>query len=516
MPSKKSRAKVQRHDVYVYNDSSVMMLAGRNQLGRGFDTDTKEWKKACKEGRLLAVDLGMDAPIYLRVIVGGELDARESAEWVGRLATRMQIPDGKLVIVGGIVLAIEEQDSDDIVDEGDVRVLDVPAGDYRAELYAYVTAPIADDLRARASKTGTAEPLGTWFRRTRPGADFPAWLRYSCSVDTDLDPGHENEWLGLRAQEAETIEFVLRLTPVSGKPPAAAAIDEFGFVAVDAFEARQPDLCPLGLEPVELLGKSSDDEADDEPEVASVHTKNFEIYKRVERFALAPIAGGPVVLPITALARTARLAWFARDTSHPELRVELPPGTAAPSWPRVPYARVDHAAGILTVNLEIPGGGNPFAWELGDRGTLDGIGKLLEQLPAGTIVELVTAFPFEVPADNTPGVLRLRGAIGPDGWSLVESYPAAPAARWKTMLDLSAEVDKGKTLALEPDEVAPISAWAETFSVLFEANSAALTVKGKKVTLENPSASMLGIVAQRLFRMRFADSWPIDPIDDDF
>jgi hypothetical protein len=128
---------------------------------------------------------------------------------------QLNVKDSKLCVTGGAVLVGEDCDEDDSYWSEYVRMIDVTPGLYHAALYSQVpgvngSAPldhIAGDYRA-------GEPLGAWFRRTRPDEAFPEWLRYLCVAYPDADPGHE---AGLQEIELpdppEQVHFVAHLTP---------------------------------------------------------------------------------------------------------------------------------------------------------------------------------------------------------------------------------------------------------------------------------------------------------------
>ena len=96
-----------------------------------------------------------------------------------------------------------------------------------------------------AGGEGKREPVGRWFRRTRPGEPFPAWLRNQCVATPSDDPGHEAEWQGaprLRDEEwPDYVHFLVHLTPVDALPTEglsdAPAESWFG----EAWNARYPN-----------------------------------------------------------------------------------------------------------------------------------------------------------------------------------------------------------------------------------------------------------------------------------
>ncbi|MGH7419038.1 MAG: hypothetical protein ACREKB_14795, partial [Candidatus Rokuibacteriota bacterium] len=170
-----------RRDVYVYNEATGFLITSRAMGGRGMDPDDEAWTKSVRAGDVLPIELVQDDSFLIRVVAGDELTPQESEEWVGRLAWRLRIPDGRLAITGGIEFVMEPFDEDESATSEFVRRLDVPAGAYHAVLYAYLNGVNGEYLLEQAASTGEqAEPAGAFFRRTRRGEAFPLWLRRWC------------------------------------------------------------------------------------------------------------------------------------------------------------------------------------------------------------------------------------------------------------------------------------------------------------------------------------------------
>lgn len=486
-------------DLHETNDSSAMVLAAPEALGRGLDSGSAGWLEAVEQGRLWCVDLGMDASIDLRLRVGGSLTPEEEAEWVGRLEHRLDLPSGRLAVAGGIEVVIDAGVPDD------VRLLEVPAGVHRATLYAYVTSPLGEGLvgRLRASS-----PVGAWWRATRPGEDLPEWVADRCRSDpAAADPGHEAEWVNVDGPRspAPTVDWLLHLEPLAGEGPPCPARDEQGWFGPDAFEARARETCPssLPLDP-DALGAGPREPDDDEPREPSLPEP---VYPRVAGLALAPLE--PVDVPLVDLARVLRLTWFPSDGADPELRLEPAPGRTLPAWRPVEgvYAFPDGAA--LRLAFRRPGGGNPFAWELGSRGWPAGAGRALAAL--ATALEGATL--EGCAAAGGAGVARLRGPIARGVWRVAAAHPPVEAARLREALALSAEVDAGRTLRLAPGERALLEAWEAEDGVVLAADGNALSLDDRQARLAEASPDHLGILARVLFRARFADVWPCEGED---
>lgn len=480
-----------RIDLVEANDSAAMVLAAPEALGRGHDSGSKGWKAAVEQGRLWCVDLGMDASIHLRVRVGGALSHEEEAEWVGRLEHRLDLPSGRLVVAGGIEPVI------DTTTPGDLRTLDVPAGVHRATLYAYVTSPLGEGLLGKKRR-----PVGAWWRATRPGEPMPEWVAAQCRSDpAAADPGHEAEWINARGprRPAPTVEWLLHLQPLEGQAPPCPKRDRQGWFGRSALEARARTACPGSLPLDEdALGAQPGGPDDDLPWEPSLPAP---VFPRVSGLALTPLEA--VELPLVDLARALRLTWFPSDGADPELRLD-----PAPTWSPVEGVHAFAEGSALRLAFRRPGGGNPFAWELGARGWPAAAAKALSALPLDGATLEVCAAPGGPFGPGGAGLLRLRGPVAKGTWRITEAHPPVDAARLREALALSAEVDGGKTLRLAPGERARLEAWKAEDGVVLEADGNRLTLDDRAARLREARPDHLGILARVLFRARFADVWP--------
>ncbi len=244
-----------RRDVYVHNEATGFLITSRAMGGCRLDPDTDGWTDAVRAGELIPVALARAAPFVIRVVVGGELTAQEREECVGRFPWVLRVPDGQLAVTGGIEFVLEPAAEDPTSISESLRVLDVPAGDYRAVLYAYLSGVNGEHLLELAAPRGKrAEAAGAFFRRTRPGEAFPLWLRHRCVAHPDRDPGHEKEWEGqdVPAEVPELIDFLVHLTPLESEQDVLPRLDR-GFFRWEVFEARMPVRCPLGLQASDVL-----------------------------------------------------------------------------------------------------------------------------------------------------------------------------------------------------------------------------------------------------------------------
>jgi len=232
-----------RVDLEVYNEAGGFMV-GSSGLHGGAYVDAVDgdptWMAGVEAGDFLPFQLVQDDGFAIRVVIGEPLSAPERDEWVGRTRHRLRVPDGRLVVVGGCQEYLAGEEMGEFT-----AALDVPAGEYLAELYCYYHGVNGEHCLDAA---GPPEPIGAYFRRTRSGEPFPPWLRDECADDPRKDPGHEGEWDGEEvdydAPRPRYVGFLLHLSPLVEAPEAASI--ERGWITIGQ-GARRPRACPLGI-----------------------------------------------------------------------------------------------------------------------------------------------------------------------------------------------------------------------------------------------------------------------------
>jgi hypothetical protein len=239
----------------VYNEATGFMIASKGLCGRDYssvDVEDEEWLQAIKDGVFLPFQLVQDDSIIIRVVIDEPLSAQEQDEWVGYSSHKLSIPDGHLAVIGGGTEYLWGEDMTEFT-----RFLDVPAGDYLAELYTYFQGINGEYC---LNKAGKREPIGTYFRRTRPGEPFPLWLQNECADDPKADPGHDEEWEDAEAdydtEQPTFVGFLLRLSPLTQEPPLPPM--EHGWFDIGS-GARRPAVCPIGVVADSLAPKEEDE-----------------------------------------------------------------------------------------------------------------------------------------------------------------------------------------------------------------------------------------------------------------
>ncbi len=198
------------------------------------------WPAVLAQGAIMPVSLYQDDGYTVRFVTG-QLTEQEASEWTSRVVGKLSVPSGTLVLSG-----ICTPDLDDELEEFPAFTssgssyelgvkIAVPPGDYQATILGYPPNDLSGgwmriedpDLFREGSMGDPGEDdesAVAYFERTRPGEPVPEWVA----------EGYE---------EAEFLDFVVQLTPLSEDLPAPAR-EEDGCLD---WEFRKPEICPLGI-----------------------------------------------------------------------------------------------------------------------------------------------------------------------------------------------------------------------------------------------------------------------------
>jgi hypothetical protein len=271
-----------RQDLEIRHDARGFVLASSSLAGRDCRCESGDprWLALVAEGIFLPVEMSTKrGATVLRVLLGKELSAQEQEECYDRFAWRLRIPDGQFTLIGGGREYLTDSGRADAAgtaglapgetfkDEGylvrgwgdPIAVLGVPPGDYRVDLHACFTGVNGPDYIGEDCRDPQIipEPLGAWFRRTRPGLDLPAWIWLACYEDPGSDPGHEEEYddetfdydaVDERAQRSTCYDYIVQLTPLEKAPalPHSPPLLDEGWVPTQV-QPRLLEKCPLGF-----------------------------------------------------------------------------------------------------------------------------------------------------------------------------------------------------------------------------------------------------------------------------
>ena len=187
-----------------------------------------------------------DCAMDRAVIVVGELTAQEDSEWIGKITGRLKIPCGKLIVTcgGGDAETLHGAVSGKGLGASNFtdyfQVVEIPAGDYLAEVYAYYPSIHGNFFFCKDEYDSDTEPMGEWkkwYEETRAGEPLPPWLEEfgDYAMPGELD---------------ELVSYIIRLKPHEGASVPEPQLDEDTGWA--AFVMRKPEKAPVGVRRADL------------------------------------------------------------------------------------------------------------------------------------------------------------------------------------------------------------------------------------------------------------------------
>lgn len=510
-PGKKSSvpsASALRKDLYVYNEATGLSITSKRIGGKGWDGGGKEWMKGVRDGDLIPIELVQDDPFIMRVVVGGELEPQEADEWVGRLDWKLRVPDGDLVVCGGSEYIMEEfEDEEDAYMAEYLRHMKIPRGDYRASVYMFMGGVNGRACIQAARGGDEPDPLGEWFRRSRPGENFPAWLHNDCVLDPDEDPGHEKEWKKAKKVEDPNenyVDFLLHLVPLeAGAKVTLPELSEEGGNAgwfSTPTQCRVPTRIPLGIpaKDAEGLPKKEDPNA----------VYPVDVFRHTQKFARAPLKFGPVEVPVDKLQQLYRLPWFCHAWSAPQVKIELPKGASFSDGERIQDVLIARTGD--TVNVGIQNSGS----QSGGIRALAAVSQRLKDLPDGSVVELDAAYINEAELKKKiPMALhRYRGTVRGGKLLIDETFPAVQVERLKAALALSAQVESDAIDAGSVEICKTVVASLKRHA--FFSENPAVKVGTSSIGMKKSESVMHNFIAAEIFKFSFKDTWRILDLDE--
>lgn len=484
-----------RRDVHVPNESDAFVFASAGQRGRGLMPGEPAWTAAVASCEVLPLLVESEDPANIRVVVGGALDAAEQAEWVGRVAGGLRIPDGQLALCGGVAYLMETADWP----EAYTRIVEVPPGDYRATIYCYASAP---NGRRCLEQAGDEEPLGSWFRRTRPGQEIPVWLHNQCVNDPDLDPDERKRWKRTSEKRGgRVIDFLLHLE--SDAEPTPPVTGDHGFV--EASDCRKPDVFPLGLAVQDLQGLEDAEEEDHQEAAPDPAPEAVGARSRTARFVPEPVGGGPVEVPLGKIARVARVAWMCHPYTQPAIRISFPQAS-------IDIDDVDDVV-MRRQGRELHIGFANTGQPAGAQDAMVALAKQLGSLPDGCEIELETARSGNPVGAQPVGLLRFRGGITAGVWRIDAAFPPVDALVLKEALGVAEALEAPRRfLARDEAEAQRIEERVTRYAPdVFHANPLQRT--GAELTLRRRDPAALWQVAARAFWLRYGGIFPLQDFD---
>jgi len=508
-----------RRDVYIENDSGGFSVLAADTVDDIIE-DARDNDFGFVAGhKVLLLELYGDDSMPVRVVVDEPLRADEEAQWLARASWQIDTSDGRMLVMGGFdpdVLSWWKDQGDPDSDGRGVAAFSAAPGSWRVDVYAH-----AGSMNGRVILGETETKPGTAFRASHPDRPFPLWLAHMLEFSGEDDPDFEELWrdvpgsmagghLAVDMEGGDAIGLlvhVTRSTTPIGDPP------ESGWFDRDA-NARVPATFPLGLvSDVEdpnlrsfrnkLLGI-----VPPEPE-RPIADRVIEVIEVWSGDPVKPIDGGPVALPFAELFL---LHWMAAFTADSPPRFEL---WVEPSEPWTPpaatpdFAVVSKGGSVIAIGPVANTGGWHVWW------TARWVAQALAAIPDGSEITLAMAPRLDdVGAeDANPAVGRAlyAGKVAGGVWQIAEASPKVSRDTLEQAIAFTRGVVSDGRLGVQPgSERKAFDAEAKIYASF----SGPFVWDGDVVSLAEPDERTMLILAGKVFRVRFAEQWPLDIEDD--
>ena len=299
-----------RRDAYIQNDSGGFSVVSGTAVDAIIEDGRNDDEQFVRNRHALLLQLVGDDALPVRIVVDEPLLEDEEREWLARIRWQLDVPDGRVLVMGGFdpdVLQWWRDDHGPDADSTAVAVESVTPGRWDLDVYTYVNSLNGNALLREASATP-----GAWFRGDHPNTPIPLWLAHTLDYSGEEDPGHEDDWRNTKAAvaagnlaiETETRGFVGMLFHLH-KRGADAQYDaepEGGWFDPDA-GARKLERCPLGIvafvEDPNLVAFAQRITGTEPPprEVPFLKGERAEI--AASSTPIVPLRDGPVRLPVS-------------------------------------------------------------------------------------------------------------------------------------------------------------------------------------------------------------------------
>jgi hypothetical protein len=227
-------------DFEIQEAGCLLYVADRNLDGRPFsELHSADWKQLILQNTMLIMSLYQDDGFSVR-LVNGDLTEAEKSNWTSKVSGKLNLESGEMVVSGVCDEDLEKymEDFGDGVDEKDCHlgcIIQIPKGEYRADVYSYPPNDLAGGWMAIEDRSLFRQCFGKdseipfekpvdYFNRTRPNEMAPDWVKN----------GYE---------EASFLDFVIHLSPWAAAPLTSQFEDDSCLL----WEFRKPEICPLGI-----------------------------------------------------------------------------------------------------------------------------------------------------------------------------------------------------------------------------------------------------------------------------
>ncbi len=509
-----------RRDVFIENDSGGFSILAADAVDAIIEDARDDDLRFVREHKVLLLLLYGDDSMPVRIVVDEPLRPDEQAQWLAHVTWRIDTSDGRMLVMGGFDPDVLQWWKDDHGGAGDgrgVAEFQAAPGRWRVDLYTH-----AGSMNGRVLIGERDEMPGAWFRREHPNAPFPLWLAKMLDYSGEEDPGFESLWrdvpasvkqgaLAVDTEGGDAIGFLVHVTPLAddiGDPPDGGWFDH-----TDG--SRMPDAFPVGIasEALDPELRSFRDRilgiVHPEPE-QPVADRVVEVIEVWPGDPLKKIDGGTVPIAINELHL---LHWMAALTADAAPRFELwvePKGTWTPPAATPDFAVIAKGKARTAIGPVANTGGWHVWW------TSRAAAKAQAGLPNGSTITLACA-PIRERAgddDGNPqvGLALYEGTVRGNDVQLAE---ASPRATHDTLLEAIAFVRD-----LEQHGRMQVRAGAERKAFdaaarIFSPEVGSLSWNGDVMTLAEPDDRTALLLGGPVFRIRFADQWPMDAEEED-
>ena len=228
---------------HFFNDGHWYVLSSSSLGGSGLSGDEIAAKLQTEDetvinellsrGVCLPLYFGADCELDNVVFIEGDLNEREEAEWIGRVRSKLVVPCGEIMLMGGGM----PEDFEDALPNFEppnphykyFQKLKVEPGTYLVEVYAFLGAYKVNEHWEESDP----EDFEKWWDESRPGQKRAEWI----------ESFKEEEYVD--SEDYELQEYIIRIVPTNEDIPLPALDEDYKWVG--DFEMRKPALCPLGL-----------------------------------------------------------------------------------------------------------------------------------------------------------------------------------------------------------------------------------------------------------------------------
>ena len=507
-----------RRDAYIENDSGGFSVVSGAAVDRIIADQRRDDGQFVRERQALLLLLVGDDSLPVRIVVDEPLRADEQREWLARIRWQLEVPDGRVLVMGGFdpdVLGWWRDANAPDQDGRGVAVAHVPPGTWDLDVYTYVGSMNGNTLLEQGPALA-----GAWFRRDHPNRPFPLWLAYLLDYSGTDDPGHEDDWRhskralaeGKLSIDTDTRGFVgllfhLHKRPAHEQPdpyPDAAWFDS------DA-GARILEHCPLGIpatvEDPNLVSLAQTLTGSEPPRREAPFIKGDHVDVRATWTAPAdPLADGAVHLPLEQFWHAWAIAALGSEgTPAVEVRV-----SNAANWqpPESEWLHVDRGADEIVISSPENFAGWGAWWNM------SALSRAVVGVPNGATIDLMTGF-AEIDEDlPTEGRLRMSGDVAGGQWAIERATPELGTAEWRAAFAFIADLfERQRINTRTPGERVALQNSYEEWSDFLGEDCVTRDEGGANVNDSNARALVL--IAQPVFRARFSRYWLADLLDAD-